>query len=86
MEIYGFSILSTDMVTKKNSKKLHTILNKCQVENSPALPGRNLISTRNRRVRSVPAGRDEVSSRQTKIMYRYFRVSWTKLENSYLHG
>ena len=78
MEIYGFSISSTDMVTKKNSKKLHTNLNKCQVENSPALPGRNLISTRNRRVRSVPAGRDEVSLRQTEIMYRYLRVSWTK--------
>ena len=30
-------------------KKLHTILNKCQVENCPALPGRNLISTCNRR-------------------------------------
>ena len=30
--------------------------------NCPALPGRNLISTCNRRVRSVPAGRGEISS------------------------
>ena len=56
------------MFTKKNSKKLHTNLSKCQVENCPALPGRNLISTCNRRVRSVPAGRGEISSRQTGMM------------------
>ena len=78
MEIYGFSILSTDMVTMKNSKKLHTNLNKCHVENCPEMPRQNLISTRNRRVRSVSAGRDEVSPRQTEIMYRHLRVSWTK--------
>ena len=35
------------------------------MENCPALPGQNLFSTSNRRVRSVPAGRGEISSRQT---------------------
>ena len=43
-------------------------LNKCQVENCAALPGRNLISTCNRRVRSVAAWRGEISSWQTGIM------------------
>ena len=52
----------------KNSKKMHTNLNKCQVENCPTLPGRNSISTGNRRAKSVPAGRVEISSWQTKIM------------------
>ena len=52
----------TDMVAKKNSNKLHTNLNKCQVENCPTLPWRNLISTCNSRVRSVPAGWREISS------------------------
>ena len=55
------------MVTKKNSKKLHTNLNKCQVENCPALPERNLISTCNRRVRSGTAGRGEISFRDRAI-------------------
>ena len=35
-----------------------------QVENGPALVGRNLISTCNRRVKSVSAGRVEISSWQ----------------------
>ena len=52
----GFQFRKLTMVTKENSKKLHTNLNKCQVENCLALPGQNLISTRNGRVRSVPAG------------------------------
>ena len=39
-----------------------------QVENCPALPELKLISTCNRRVRSVPAGRGEISSRQTGMM------------------
>ena len=56
------------MLRKKNPKKLHTNLNKYQVENCPALQGRNLISTCNRRVRFVPAGQGEISSRQTGIM------------------
>ena len=43
------------MVTMKNSKKLHTNLNKCQVGNCPDFPGRNLISRCNRRVTSAPA-------------------------------
>ena len=34
----------------------------------PALPGQNLISTCNRRVKSVSAGRVEISSRQAGIM------------------
>ena len=33
-----------------------------QVQNYPALSGRNLISTCNRRVKYVPAGRGEISS------------------------
>ena len=56
MEINGFLISKTDMVTKKNSKKLHTNRNKCQVEKCPALSRWNLISTCNCRVRSVLAG------------------------------
>ena len=47
----GFSL--TDMLTKKNSKKMHTNLNKDQKENFPVLPRRNLINTSNRRVKSV---------------------------------
>ena len=65
MERYGFSILYTDMITKKNSKKLHTNLNQCQVENCPTLPGQNLISACNPRVRFNPPGWGEISSRQT---------------------
>ena len=42
--------------------------NQYQVENCPALPGRNLISTCNRRVKSVSAERVEISSRQSGIM------------------
>ena len=56
------------MIPKKNSKKMHANLKKYQVENCPALPGGNLISTRNRRVKSVLAGRAEISSRQDGIM------------------
>ena len=56
------------MVTKKNSKKLHTNLNKCQGENCPTLSGRNLISTCNRRAKSAPARRGKISSLQTGIM------------------
>ena len=70
------------MFTKKNSKKLHTNLNKCQVENCPALPGRNLISTCNRRVRSVPAGQGEISSQQTRSCnhhLRYLNECWIHL-------
>ena len=37
------------MLTMKNSKKMHANLNKYQVENCPAFPGRNLISACNRR-------------------------------------
>ena len=47
---------------------MYANLNKYQVENSPALPGWNLISPCNRRVKSVPAGRVEISSQQTEIM------------------
>ena len=41
---------------------------KYQVENCPALPGRNLISTCNRSVKFVSAGRVDISSRQAGIM------------------
>ena len=56
------------MLTKKNPKKMRANLIKHQVESYPALPGRNLISTCNRKVKSVPVGRVEVSSRQAGIM------------------
>ena len=55
------------MLTKKNPKKMHANLIKYQVENCPTLPGRNLISTRNRRVKSVSARWVDVSSRQATI-------------------
>ena len=52
------------MLTKKNPKKMHVNLIKYQVENCLALLGRNLISTCNRRVKSVSSGQVEISSRQ----------------------
>ena len=54
--------------TRKIQRKMHTNQNKCQVDNCPALPRRSLISTCNRRMKSVTAGRVEISSRQTEIM------------------
>ena len=56
------------MLTKKNPKKIHANLIKYQVDNCPALPERNLISTCNRRVKSVSAGQVEIPSRQAGIM------------------
>ena len=55
---------------KVQRKCMQIIFNiiKYQVQNCPALPGRNLISTCNCRVKSVSAGRVEVSSRQAGIM------------------
>ena len=47
---------------------MYTNLTKCQVEDCPALPGQNLIFTCNIRVKSVPAGRVEILSRQTGIV------------------
>ena len=47
---------------------MHANLIKYQVENCPALLGQNLISTCNRGVKSVSAGRVEISSRQAGIM------------------
>ena len=67
MEIYEPSVSSNDMLAKKNPKQMHANLTKYQVENCSALPGRNLISTCNRRVKSVSAGRVEISSRQARI-------------------
>ena len=55
------------MLIKKNPKKIHANLIKCQVENCPTLPGRNLITTCNRRVTSVSAGRIEISSLQARM-------------------
>ena len=52
----------------KNPKKMHANLIRYQVENSPTLPGRNLISICNCRVKSSSVGRVEVSSRQAGIM------------------
>ena len=53
---------------KEKPKKVNANLIKYQVENCPVLPGRNLISTCNRRVKSVSAGRIEISPRQAGIM------------------
>ena len=58
----------TPYFTMKNSKKMHANLNKYTVENCPALPGKKIISTCNCRVKSVPAGRVEISSLQTRII------------------
>ena len=55
------------MLTKKRPNRMHANLIKHQVENWPALPGRNLITTCNRRVKSVSAGRLENSSLQVGI-------------------
>ena len=54
-------------VQRKCMQIIFTIF-KYQVENSPALPGRNLISTCNGRVKTVSAGRVEISSWQAEIM------------------
>ena len=56
------------MLTKKNPKKVRANLIKYRVENYPALPGRNLISTCNRRIKFISAGQVEISSRQAEIM------------------
>ena len=68
MEIYESSVLSIDMLTKKNPMKMHANLIKYQVENCPALPGQNLIFTCNRRVKPVSAAQIEISSRQAGVM------------------
>ena len=59
---------------KKNPKKMHANLIKYQVENCPTLPGRNLISTCNRRVKSASAVRVEISFRQTRSCNRSLTV------------
>ena len=41
------------MLTKKNPKKMNVNLIKYRVKNCPTLPGRNLTSTCNRRIKSV---------------------------------
>ena len=56
------------MLTKKNPKKMHKNLNKCQAENCTLLPGQYLIFICNRRDKSVPAGRVEILSRKAEIM------------------
>ena len=73
------------MLKKKNPKKMHADLIKYQVENCPALPGRNLISTCNRRVKSVSAGRVECAfhimktneNKSNKYGYKQNK-KWTK--------
>ena len=68
------------MLTKKNSKKMHANLNKYQVQNWPALPGRNVTSTCNRRVKSFPTGRVAISSQQTGtcncLIFEYQLKCW----------
>ena len=64
----GFQFRKLTCLQIKIQRKMHTNLNKCQVESCPALPGRYLISTCKRRVESVPAGRVKVSFRQTRTM------------------
>ena len=58
--LWNFNFVYTNFVS--------TNLSRCQVEDCPALPGQNLISTCNRRVKSIPAGRVEILSQQTGIM------------------
>ena len=62
------NLIKYQVEKKKSKKKMHANLIKYQVENCPILPGRNLISTCNRRVKSVSGGRVEISSRQAGIM------------------
>ena len=47
---------------------MHENLIKYQVENCPALPGWNLVSIYNRKMKSVSAGQVEISSSQAGIM------------------
>ena len=47
---------------------MHKNLVKYQVDNYPALPGRNLISTYNRRVKYISAGLIKISSQQDGYM------------------
>ena len=54
-------------MVQKKKKKMSKNLNKYLVENCPTLSGLNLIPPYNRRVKSVQAGREEISSRQTEI-------------------
>ena len=49
----GFQFWRLTFLQRKIQRKYITNLNKCQVENCLALPGRNLISTCNRGVKSV---------------------------------
>ena len=63
-----YSYFKKHCTASVNNSKMHKNLSKCQVENCPALPGRNSISTGNCRLKPVPAGRVEISSRQTRIM------------------
>ena len=62
----GFQFRKLTCLQRKIQRKMHTNQNKCQVENCPALPGRSLISTCNRRMKSVTAGRVEISFQQTE--------------------
>ena len=68
MDIYESSVLYTDILAEKDPKKMHANLIKNEVENCLALSERNLISTCNRRVKSVSNGRVDISSWQAGIM------------------
>ena len=52
----------------KEKSKENAWKSKYQVENCPILPGRNLISTCNRRVKSISDARVQFLSRQAGIM------------------
>ena len=67
------------MFIKKNLKKMHANLNKYLVENCPALLGQNLISTCNRRVKPVLAGRVEISSNFTLGGDNMIPVNWYEI-------
>ena len=63
----GFKFRKLTFLQRK-FKKMHANLNKYKLNNCPALLERNSISRCNCRVKSVPAGQVEISSRQTWII------------------
>ena len=69
---------------KGKFKKMQANLNKYQVENCPAFPERNFIPPCKRRVKSVAAGRTEISSRlQLSLWFQGFSQKRIRLYLSY---
>ena len=68
------------MLRKKNPKKTHANLIKYLVENCPASPGRNLISSCNGTVKSVSAGRVEISSWQAECNHYLRKLEQLQVE------